>query len=206
MNTDSRHSNGNGPDVFFLMSSLARAVNHQLRTPLSIISNNLFCLRGSAPAPELVASEEGCARIAAILTEMNRLGNEPLNLELFDLAPIISDLTGTPCREAYFRGDMRRIRLAFQLLGELPPPLDGNVRWRVVASKDFLVLRATHPIEETHGRQCTSFTAFYRDCFDSDAIAPIVLDAILFSHKIEVTIDTAPALETSVRFILEARG
>lgn len=80
-----------GVKQFNRLIQFIRAVNHSIRTPLSVVSNELFYFKSLLPAQEIERAEARCAEIAGILDRTKFCGTTELCFEEVPASELIND-------------------------------------------------------------------------------------------------------------------
>ena len=108
-----------------LFAQLARSLSHRLRTPLSVISNDLTYFQSLLPPHECARGISRCREISAVLTELARLNGAPLLREPLEVARVYEELmgmerfaSGSNCRALVgsVRVDLEKLKLSLDLL------------------------------------------------------------------------------------------
>lgn len=215
---------------FQLVSALARALSHQIRTPLSIISNDLFFFQSLIDPQECRRSLEKTRCIAGILNQACAMGKEELRREPIDLESLARDVFADAAAPDYSAeqrpvltvpGDPVRLRLALECLKAAACFTNGpagSAAWRMKV--DFDGTGQTRPV-----RLClidsrlgfergqaedfalfSSFSRFYEHVVQGDSLLPIIADAVFWAHgaEIEVRVVRGCAAGIFISFILDA--
>jgi len=193
-------------DSFFsLMSAFTRALNHSLRTPLSIISNDLFVFRGLLPPDETSRSEQRCKQISNILHELTILGGEDLITAPCVLGALLNDLGfNNQCQEELLiEADTTRLQFALQqVLSLISPEERQKTTWTLSKEETTITLAwELNPNYHIDSSMVESSLTYYIHRFqDKDALMPVLADCILMAHEIQITISDNPAKKIELTF------
>jgi signal transduction histidine kinase len=106
--------------AFALLTRLTEQLTHSLRTPLSVISNDLVFMATLVGDQECARAVSRCREIGARLSLLSDFAADPLD---FRRVPL-SSLLGQPAEESTVRTDERRLRRTLEVLeaGSGAPP------------------------------------------------------------------------------------
>lgn len=180
---------------------LLRGLAHDIRTPLSVISNELSYLSSEERPLRGLAR---CREIAELLRRLQapRLAAlEPLELEAC-LAQL--ELTAPPgCAGLRLAADPEMLRYCLSLIALLMPAARPELA--LDAARTRITLRYTEPLApEAHrcARRAASFTDYFcRQC-DLDRAAPPLIDAVLDVHRAEIEIEAQTELSAAIGFMV----
>lgn len=170
-----------------------RALNHRLRTPLSVISNDLYYLRTVAAGSEIERSMTRVQEMKSILNSVSLCGTRPLEFEeasFEELARGAADSSGTVVRmssSALVRVDRERIVLALTLVLEMLRPLSfGSLD--IAGAEDSaptvnIYGNAALPCAEGGGSEL-DLERFLLDRFGPDDMRPVIIAAIFSAHGV----------------------
>jgi len=105
---------------FDLLQAFARALNHELRTPLAVVSNDLHFFAGNDPSGVGAGSLAQCRRMSAVLRRAAALGAEPLAARPLTMTAWADALGITPPPlELTVCADPNRLKLLGALIEQL---------------------------------------------------------------------------------------
>jgi hypothetical protein len=178
------------PRALLFLGAFARALAHQIRTPLSVVSNELVCI--GAEHPELVSTANPRVKdITEILKAANRLGHT---------APVFQRIALQDLNERLFAGqqskmlgDAALLRAAFQGL------IDIFDKYGVPASELRCRVRCIEIAVESIYFSCAwksgiapystdSLTAALCGKLGLDTIEAPLFDAVMDAHSISVAV------------------
>jgi hypothetical protein len=110
-----------GNRCFDLLQAFARALNHELRTPLAVVSNDLHFFAGNDPSGVGAGSLAQCRRMSAVLRRAAALGTEPILTRSLSLEELANALGVPPPLSGAARidADPHRLTLLGGLVREL---------------------------------------------------------------------------------------
>ena len=206
-----------GKICFDLINAFTRALSHRIRTPLSVISNDLFCFQSRLGQEECSRSVARCRDIASVLTDACAAGQEPLLLEVLRLGEILKEvfdgrLNGLAGFAAVaVRGDRKRLKFALQAVRDL----GGEEGWeeqicRIEKSRGEWVIELSNAlmVERQHQGLFHALSHYFNQELGSDSFLPIVADCILMAHAIKVRLNASETLqiELSGKICVEEPG
>ena len=177
---------------FYILQAFVRALSHRIRTPLSVVSNDLHYLKTFAPPGECDSSADRCREIAKILSETTILGSAPLTIEslrlgdFFQLPEVSVNYHLTPdAFQLMVLADTERWGVLFRELLVLLRSLSnepGKVHVAATASAGRieldLELSAVLAPRQVH----TSLSSFFCGELGRDSFVAPLLDALIWSH------------------------
>jgi hypothetical protein len=185
--------------ALMLVGALARGLSHRLRTPLSIISNDLSYLRTLVPSGECDRALTRCREIAEILREISEGARLEGARQAFTIGALLEELRpetqislelgGGGARQ--IEGDRAGLRRAFKLLAELLARFGAAGRGGVsiIAGGDEKTVRIRFVAEAPAGLKpglpsegYASLTELWSGALESDAWAPAVVDGVVWAH------------------------
>lgn len=178
------------PRITLLLAAFGRALSHQVRTPLSVISNDLFYLQTLIAPEECQRSLERCKSISDILAAACQVSTRPPSFEAVRLDVLLRDVFACLITEqCSINGDGERLRQAFSMLSELLA-LESNPACNVSVCREngntVVKLIAPMPpfdVEELQEPlQVNSFTEVFNICGRQDRLTPMYIDAILWEN------------------------
>jgi hypothetical protein len=174
---------------FELVGTLAEALSHLIRTPLSVISNDLHYFAGRIPAEELERSNEKCRRIAESLSSVALLGRTPLEFRAIDLGSLLAgvlkeSLIGFVPR-AVIRGDHERLAVLLRIIRDLFFGPHSRARMRIAGDNAEIELIDAGCVLSS---PAASLSSALRSPADKTCKA-VLADAIIWAHggSVEVT-------------------
>ena len=169
-----------------LVAALVRALGHQIRTPLSVIQNDLSYLATIAPAEECRRGLDRCRRIADILKAAMLSGGTRFEQGECDLLALAREHQySSTLGEARCRGDREKLAYIVQSLPSIVASLAGTVAAAELSREDrciALSARATNAAESPRNGDYVSLTELSLDGFKRDLIESVLVDAIVWSH------------------------
>lgn len=206
-----------------LLSFLARALSHQVRGHLAVISNDLQYFTTLLPEGECQRSIARTKEISKIFDAITALLGEKFSPDEFPLADAVRegfaskasvDLMGV---SVMIVGDKALLSKAFGFLGQLlrescqKESIEAvgelSVRMSCQPSSasvliEFPLARRATPDRRDQTGWC-SFAGFFSGVFDTDSFVPCFIDAVLWGHGCEIKIAQADSLQINVLFFLE---
>jgi signal transduction histidine kinase len=211
MNEESRHR------THVIVSALIRALNHRIRTPLSVISNELEAVRAIAPAQETDAARQRVQQISDILKSAAQFAVSPAPQQRIDAVQILSEVA-TQNPECVMRpgpasvhtlGDKKMMALAIASIVELLSQFTKNsspqaVHVEIHQPKDgFALMEFEAPFQSFLSGQDESekatLTDFFNNALDLDSLLPPCIDSILLSQNVTLAVSAA----RNVRIVLQ---
>lgn len=192
------------------LGSFVRVLSHQIRTPLSVISNELSYFEGLLPPGEAERSMLRCRQISDILNAA--LGPGKYTLELEDLpiervADLISDLKYVlPCTERIrMRADLALMKYALDALRHTLSQLakSGRVEVNLVVFDTFIDLAYSFELAFAAllpEQKFTSLTEPVCSVLRFDLVDPLYCDSILWAHGCSLRFSTAASASFHVQF------
>lgn len=117
-----------GNRCFELLQAFARALNHELRTPLAVVSNDLHFFAGTDPSGVGAGALVQCRRMSSVLRRAAALGADPLTRHPITLGDLASAFKLPPptTNDPVLVADPSRLTLLGALLSEIiVPPSPG---------------------------------------------------------------------------------
>jgi hypothetical protein len=202
-----------------LISNLIRSLAHRVRTPLSVISNELEALRTVAPEVELDASRQRAAQIADDLKLLSRFARPLYDRVAFDISELLREVG----REMKIQideypgsflttGDRCCFKLALLSIIELLLLVDTNGAAafgfsveEIGDSSGALIVRCSaipgascSPASNWHG-----FSEFFNEQLHLDTFLPACIDSLLIAQGVSVSIAVQSGME--IRLHLPSR-
>lgn len=181
---------------FFLLKTFARALGHQLRTPLSVISNDLSFLKASESTLECDRSINRCKELGSILKESTELFYSELSWKKIALISLWQELSESLKFDLVFEqqdfdkliitGDesilIRSLTELVKLFASLTT--DKSVKVKLSHEQEAkIVLEGKAAISTEQEVEQSSFSAFYQTLSKEDTIWLPLVDAVLSLHK-----------------------
>jgi hypothetical protein len=205
-----------GRNSLTLLTALMRSLGHRLRTPLSVISNELSCLSRIVPEGECSRAQRQCQEISTILKSTMSLAGKESPARNISGAELFSQLT---CLEAElspeqavlkFCLDPEMIQAAVVMLRERI--IDGE-EWQASFEFDraenlfslWLENRSAAKDSPALGRQFSLISEFLLFEYDRDSIEAPVCDALFLAQGIDVQI-TADASGAAIKLGFPVAG
>ena len=186
--------------LIFLLSSFGRALSHQVRTPLSVISNDLYCIQTQGNLHECRRSLDKCKSISSILSSACVLEPRSWQNQRLNLGDIMKqEFPLSNSQECYVQGDLESMKRCFKLLSEL----FNSQGYKNVDSKCYLEdgsvlcsFSLTQEDFEVEVFYCSevlsSFTEFYNYLLGQDGLNVVFIDTLLWSHEAKIIIQPNP--------------
>ena len=177
-----------------LVAAFGRALAHKLRTPLSVITNDLSFLQTQLAPGECARSLERSREIAELLRRVCDGNDGVLKVEecaLGELLPRSWKVSGVVSR---VRVDSVKMIRAFALLDECLATLTrGQIDVGEIGSSSAPSLRLVLAVEDSTRARISSkefqcFTSLMNECLGRDLIFPPLVDALLLAHKCGISI------------------
>jgi signal transduction histidine kinase len=195
-------------DSLELLDSLARAISHQVRTPLSAITNEIVCLEAKRSSPELKRIKESCQRIGEMLTKSCALGRSILKLEPISLKRLLTEVFGeesllyessTFALGDRVKADRDRLRLGFYAVKELmlevktvtahsAPPIRVAISLTLKKYKLTLDLLSELSEEVMNQPSAGSLSRFFNWQLGLDSTVAPLADAVFLAHGLDLHI------------------
>lgn len=189
---------------YLLIARLARALSHQIRTPLNVINNDLIYFKRFVDEEECERGITRCEQITRLLHTLNLLGNSDGPLTLLDFREIVADIKDRYSLELEcsfsnsvfpVRGNSLQLKKAFDHLFHLLKNhswLDKQQSARLFLDQkeqSGVTLTVNKPISELSicNQQCAacdSLTELFTSLLSSQSVLPPLLDAILWNHRV----------------------
>jgi hypothetical protein len=201
-------------NVFLLLTALARHLNHEVRTPLAVLSNDLFYFSDRLPKEDSERALRKCSEIAAILKAPLMLSGRSAQAgRSVDLKAVVQER----CADVPVFGEASPV--------DLEPELCGVLMWgvkdafRVLAPLDRIVLRSEGPVtmvtvegnspwnvpvEKQHNHTFDSMTKCISQYLQRDSLGAILVDAIVEELGAVLELELFPS--TIVRIALPTGG
>ena len=201
---------------FQLVSNLVRGLVHQLRTPLSVISNDLSYFKTLLPEGECERSRMRCREITAILKEFTAWVPAALDMQRVSFALLLDEIARQRrFAMCYEFQDSPLVRADRNLLGRA---LDGLVaglidldgagksgpdELRGLAYFDGARQAAAVRLSVACGKkfgaaEYESLTPFFREALNADNCSGPLTDAVIRAHGGEIRIRALPEVEATV--------
>lgn len=170
---------------FIILATLARSLAHKLRTPLSVVTNDLstFKMLLENSAEDVDRSMRRCNEISDILRSLTNIGKAELNFQKINLKEF-SDQNKLGIKNIsltdFISLDSTRFNFAIQQLDTIFP--DAEKVFQV--NNDQLELNYTYLLK--HAPKSSNYlclSEFFQAGLGSDIIMPSLIDAILIAHQ-----------------------
>lgn len=188
---------------YLLLSRLARALSHQIRTPLNVINNDLIYFKRFIENNECERGIKRCEQITRLLHTLNLLGNVDGPLSQVDLQDVLGNITDkhefTPSNNSEERfpicgNAVQLTKLLDNLLQLLKNHswLDQQYSTQISLYKlscNSLVLihlqksLSELPVYSKTASAKDSLAELFSSLLSSQSIIPPLLDAILWNHQ-----------------------
>lgn len=167
---------------YLLVSHLLKALSHKIRTPLSVISNDLHFISSTYPQADSGRAREKVDDIAEILSESIRLLSKPSIIETFDIAEIFKDI-GVKSEVS------ERIRSDKLLLGQALSTLKTPFPYTVQGSAQFGALTTVElqgNLTAPEGFEFSLFTQLFNELLQHQTTLPPIIDALFDASRVAV--------------------
>lgn len=198
-----------GVQAFHAVAGVFRALAHQLRTPLAVVSNDLFYFQTLLPENECERSQQRCRQISELVQSVCEPFASPLSLEKVLLTPLLRkvfsreiDSSINLTEDVFVLGDQQRLEFAFTELRNLRlqyPEPEESIRIKLEPEGTKYVL-------SIQGQRClspqvryNSLGEFFYDGLGIDLISPGIIDLIFAAHGFAVA-----AHDTLIEVSMEA--
>jgi len=197
------------------LSAFARALVHRLRTPLSVISNDLQYLRSLIPADEPFAAPERCRQVSDLLGDALALLERPPVLTTLPLRRLVTGLGLAEAPARSIRGDEvllpRAFRLTREMLGRIGGEEASPVEVTLSVAGESVAVRFTArlpallaPLRVGH---LSSLTELCCHMLDLDSYEAPAIDAVIGACGGAMRVDVAErVIEAEIAFPLEHHG
>lgn len=203
-----------------IVSNLIRALTHKIRTPLSVISNELEALRAVLPAVELEASRQRVTQITELLKTLSQFAVSPAPKQNFDAQEIVRDLVASNSGRIVLReyapalpvmGDRRMFALAVNSLAQVLLQLATQESKEPVVMHSRLLegcgvigfrCEIRSVLCSSVQRTWASLSDFFNDEIDLDSFLPSCIDSILLAQNVTVCVTAQSAVDITFRFTL----
>ncbi len=180
--------------AFVVFSSLIKALSHKLRTPLSVISNDLFYFQSILPEGQCARSSSKLIEISVLLNDLSQLGTAPLRFEkenllsiLEEVFPQIENRSSTPCYALIDESKLKSVLGLFNELITVVAPRD-TPRVDLLRTDSNAEILITFPFASPAASEHTVYSL--SECFSSvlelDSPLPPIIDALIWAHNGEV--------------------
>lgn len=162
--------------------SLVKSLSHQIRTPLSVIQNEITYFKGLLPEGETDRALAKCAAITQILKNLNIVslsGDERVKVPLYRLIDgllsggEIAAYANEPRIKAAFSGFLKLIE-SLGAQAQVSAEEEGEVLIKI--SVTGLLLRKAEA-----GKSYGSFSSFFLEQIESDTFVPALLDPVFWA-------------------------
>jgi len=195
------------------LHALIGCMSHKIRTPLSVISNELNVVKLSGDTTDCDRAIERCKEIAAILKNLSAaisLSEEEEDFPVQELLPAWSGELESSSK-IIIRGHRGQLTLAFnylrQLLLLIPGASDETVTCSSVKmdTQGNILMQLSapaHPLffDSKTEEKATSLTEFFTHKLDIDSTAAPLADAMLWAHGCDIVITSGKELEVALNF------
>lgn len=206
-----------------IVSALIRAIVHQIRTPLSVISNELEALRPRLSSAEIEREERKVQDISRFLRDLSQFSSSGTLEQELDLLPILLNLSlrsggnfrvRTETNNTRLRGDPRLLSLALSSLVDVLRGLGSSAGNDAsdLAIFECVVSRSGEALEiriadgsgqdelDEGSREYQGLTAFCSGVLDTDSVLPPCIESILIAHNADVRIRIVSGIQVRMTF------
>ena len=175
-----------------LLAAFSRALAHKIRTPLSVISNELSCLAAESPEGATTATVRA-REIAEILKSACRITSAKVAIERITLASVIED-RASELHSITLRADPALLKTAFDALRCVFRRYgDGECSVAVVANSLSeglvrLVFSGPWSADIAPHESFSSLSELVSERLSLDSLDAPLFDAVMLAHGIEMDI------------------
>ena len=193
--------------ALLLLSSLFHTLSHKIRTPLSVISNELACV--DPALAEVSRSRRRCLEIVDILDSVPAAALSSPSFEDVPFAEL--DIRTSTAQTILIRADRKLLPLAFQLFEALcaelfraKPAFATMIQIDPDSNNSSLLLRVAinHAPYRPASRRYRSLTDYLCNTLNLDVPTAPFIDAILWAHGVQIEIVASSS--TTFSFTLPA--
>ncbi len=183
-------------DSFTLVSALSRALSHRIRTPLSTLSNELFCLKGTLSGEEWERLQRPVQRILDLLKELSG----PWGKDNIPEACALVELIGAAGGDISLMVPKARLRFVVDSIARIAMTLasDQAVTPTVQRSADSVTISWQIPrppqLPLDFSPVSTSLTGLLFCTLGLDELTPPLIDAVLEAEGWHVAVPSQGAL------------
>lgn len=202
-----------GVKQFNRLIHFIRAVNHSIRTPLSVVSNELFYFKSLLPAQEIERAEARCAEIAGILDRSKFCGTTELCFEEVYASELVNEaaaalgisVSAAPSCKLY--ADRSRLAAAIRqllVLLRVESP-DGSAVYpglKTTINDEFFSLY--FEVRHSTNVSGTSLVQILQSIRGQDAFEAVLLESIFEAHSIKSRVFLAQHL--TIELSMESIG
>ncbi|MBN8551159.1 MAG: hypothetical protein J0M12_17730 [Deltaproteobacteria bacterium] len=204
-----------------IVSSLIRALTHRIRTPLSVISNELAALSPLLPTAELAPATERVSQITELLKSLSQFTVSPSPKQRIEAQEVVREISALHQEklvvsegksELPLLGDRRMFSLALNSLVTLLLQLDSAPVPEPIAircstsgdNKGALLFRSCSKtlLEGSQQQGWHSLSDFFNDGMDLDSFLPPCIDSILLAQGVTVLVVPRSGIEITLQFSL----
>jgi hypothetical protein len=191
-----------------LVSAFARFLSHTLRTPLSIISNDLYYFKMLLPPEECDRALERCQEISEKLAWASNFTTEAASAAESNLTNLLetvfSDLQ-VAHSELRFSGNTAQLCAALGIYRNALAPLAQvqGAAAKLSADGEKVSVIFTFKRNQAAPQLCgifPSLSALYLDALKSDCVLAPFADAVFLDHQAEVQLLFEDSLTLTIRF------
>ncbi len=178
-------------------SVFIRALNHALRTPLSVIFNDLNYLSSVSGAGSLPALNR-CREMSTLLTRLQPPGL--FQAESMSLAVLLEELrlpAPAPEQPAMIRVCLSALRYCLELIHLLLPQSEASALADWQARRLALIFK-TGLSPAPGWESAAGFTSYFCSVCSLDSCLPPLIDAVLDSHGASTVLTANPAITIRV--------
>lgn len=181
-------------DSLFLLGSLVRSLSHELRSPLSVLVNDLTYLKSRYPAEHVDRTLAHVDKISELLKKACKIGDGTLELQSWSIKEILAaaGFETSKCGEISVLVDLKTTVLALRWLGELLDSLSNEAKTEVQIAPG--ILEFCKPISAAGKGQFSSLTSFCSEALRKDLLIAPLIDAIFEAQLIELKISSGDKL------------
>ncbi len=194
--------------AFLILSTFARSLAHKLRTPLSVISNDLYYFKSLLPTAECDRSIERCRQLSDILSEHTSFGGSELETRRISLTTLMGKafpLCVVEGDDHNITADEARLLQALDVYRQVLIEYIVPEQSEAVVEKSGSSIDATFhfrrlPAKEPLQGEFSSLTEFSVNVLKTDNLAIPLADALLLAHDVQTKILFANNVQLCLRF------
>jgi hypothetical protein len=183
-----------------LLSAFCHALAHQLRTPLSVISNDLAYFKSILPAGETERSAKRLNEVTGLLKKLNQNFKGALSMQPVEAAVIFKEFEWQ--EDKFIAADAEKLRWAWEGLKESFLALCADSAGAVEAAhqdgKLLLKLRTAAATQSAAQNGSITLSEFFNRCYGQDNVEAVLWDAIFGAHGAQITLAAESKITLSI--------
>lgn len=185
-----------------LLNAYYKALSHQIRGPLSVISNELQYFQSSGKKDEYAKCLEKCKHIAEIL-QMSQIPNPTFSMEGLDFLELVNSVFQVEVLQStamIVNGDAFKLQMAFTHLKEILNKLSNLSKFKIASDKSSYLLQIHTPLNHPIEKKFDSLSAAVCLELGLDLLTPCLVDAILWAHAVKTSVSLGKDLFIELAF------